>query len=101
MRVARRQFLSGRLSRMGVAAHAQDRSFLRAAILGSCLAQRAVTCRSCGDACDERAIRFVPRPGGTALPLFAFERCSGCGACVDVCPASALVLCAPDAGVAV
>jgi ferredoxin-type protein NapF len=51
-----------------------------------------VVCRGCGDACDAAAIRFSPRLGGAACPVILDERCTGCGACIPVCPASAITL---------
>ena len=46
------------------------------AVSDQCLARRQVECRSCGDACDARAIRFKPAPGGIE--------------CVGVCPVGAV-----------
>lgn len=62
----------------------------KAVIGGDCLAARKVECRVCGDFCDVRAIRFSLRPGGTALPEFNSEICTGCGACVVPCPTAAI-----------
>lgn len=55
-----------------------------------CLAARRVVCRSCGDACEARAIRFRPEVGGAGWPVTYEAACSGCGACVSVCPAGAI-----------
>jgi ferredoxin-type protein NapF len=55
-----------------------------------CLAARGVVCRSCGDSCPHAAIRFWPRIGGPALPEILDDACTGCGACVGVCPVSAI-----------
>lgn len=57
-----------------------------------CLAQKNVVCRSCGDACEARALRFVPRLGGAALPEIKTAACTGCGACVGACPARAVTM---------
>ena len=59
---------------------------LKARVLSSCLSLHAVVCRSCGEACDERAIRFELRTGGNALPGLDPDACTGCGECVSVCP---------------
>ena len=64
----------------------------RARIEEACLAQRNVVCRSCGDACEARAIRFRPRLGGAALPEVDWAACSGCGACVRPCPTHAIAM---------
>ena len=55
-----------------------------------CLAVRRVVCRSCGDACEARAIRFRLEAGGAGWPVMDGAACSGCGACVSVCPAGAI-----------
>ena len=58
----------------------------------TCLADRGVECRLCGEACDAGAIRFPPRLGGVAAPVIAVDRCTGCGDCLPLCPAAALKL---------
>lgn len=68
---------------------------IKADIAPACLAQNGVTCFSCRDACGEAAIRFRPAVGG-ALPELDLARCTGCGACVGVCPVAAISLAAPD-----
>ncbi|MBF0265059.1 MAG: ferredoxin-type protein NapF [Gammaproteobacteria bacterium] len=57
-----------------------------------CLVNKNVVCRSCGEVCDERAIRFKPKIGGVFIPEFDLGQCSGCGACVNVCPVNAVQL---------
>jgi ferredoxin-type protein NapF len=59
---------------------------LKATIGEGCLAANGVYCRSCGDACPERAIGFKPLVGGRATIEIDTSACSGCGACVSVCP---------------
>jgi len=63
---------------------------LRAAIGGNCLTFSRTVCRSCGEACAVQAIRFSPVLGGAAVPLLDTRSCTGCGACVAVCPAQAI-----------
>jgi ferredoxin-type protein NapF len=63
-----------------------------ARISGLCLAFRAVHCRSCLEACEPEAIRFVPRLGGVSTPSIFDQDCTGCGECRDVCPARAIAL---------
>ncbi len=65
---------------------------LRAEITGECLSVRGVACRSCGEVCDERAIRFRLEVGGIARPLLDVSACSGCGACFSVCPVRSVKL---------
>lgn len=62
------------------------------AIDGSCLARNNVACQSCRDACPQQAIRFRPRTGGPFLPEVDVDSCSGCGACIGVCPVGAIGL---------
>lgn len=62
----------------------------RIRLLPGCLHEKGVECRVCGDACDVRALRFRPRIGGLALLEVEAEACTGCGACVPVCPMQVL-----------
>ena len=78
-------FRETRYSRLGAFGH-------RAAIGRSCLAANGVVCRTCGDHCDARAIRFRLAVGGRSHPLVDAARCNGCGACVGVCPAQAVTM---------
>jgi len=57
-----------------------------------CLALNSVVCRACGDACETRAIHFQLKPGGIADPCISLENCTGCGACVSVCPVDAVLV---------
>jgi len=63
---------------------------LKAEILTSCLSLNAVVCRSCGEACDEEAIRFKLETGGIARPEVDAGQCTGCGECYGVCPVKAV-----------
>ncbi len=62
----------------------------KANVESNCLAQRNVDCRSCGDSCDEMAIHFKLAIGHVATPSIDEQSCSGCGACVSVCPVQAI-----------
>ena len=67
--------------------------FAHVAVVGDgCLARNDVACQSCGECCPEQAIRFRPRIGGPFLPGLNEEICSGCGACLSVCPVGAIGL---------
>jgi ferredoxin-type protein NapF len=59
---------------------------LKPVIGKGCLAENGIWCRSCGDVCPERAITFRMQIGGSAQILIDEHRCTGCGACVSVCP---------------
>ena len=62
----------------------------RLSIDNTCLPQRGVECRVCGDFCEVRAIRFVPRLGQPALPDVDPAVCTACGACVAPCPTGSI-----------
>ena len=59
-------------------------------IQANCLAFNGVECRACEDNCESRAIRFKREIGGIAKPQVNLEACNGCGACIAVCPVSAV-----------
>ena len=63
---------------------------LAASIQMECITFQGVVCRSCGEHCDAAAIRFEPVVGRGQLPKINIERCTGCGACVSVCPVKAM-----------
>lgn len=56
----------------------------------SCLAFKGIECRSCSDPCEPRAIRMKPRIGGVSIPHLDQTECSGCGACVALCPSQSV-----------
>lgn len=64
----------------------------KATISSRCLASNKIECRSCGDMCESMAIKFRLRSGDVALPKIELEDCSGCGACVAVCPGTAITV---------
>lgn len=65
-----------------------------AVISDGCLATNYVDCQACRDACAVGAIRFRPRLGGPFVPELTAEACTGCGACLSVCPTSAISMAA-------
>lgn len=77
-----------------------EETLVRIAAIGSaCVEPKGVSCRRCGEVCDENAIRFVPLPGGRAAPMLNAAMCSGCGECLAPCPVSAITLIARDTAV--
>ncbi|NIF30767.1 ferredoxin-type protein NapF [Enterobacter sp. Cy-643] len=58
----------------------------------TCLAWHQVECRSCEDACEPQAIRFIPTLHDVSRPQISSSACHGCGACVAGCPTSAITL---------
>ena len=59
-------------------------------IKDSCLSLKGTLCRTCGDACDKRAIKFSLQVGGRAQPVLNQELCTGCGECLFVCPVKSI-----------
>jgi len=70
----------------------------KADIGASCLSAQGVTCRSCEDSCDARAIRFRPVLGGKSQPHIDISQCTGCGECAFSCPAHAVTFSKMDTG---
>ncbi|OEF25540.1 ferredoxin-type protein NapF [Vibrio rumoiensis] len=64
----------------------------KAHISDACLAKQNVDCRSCGDSCEPFAIKFKLAIGAVAQPHIELPDCTGCGACVSVCPTSAITI---------
>ena len=64
----------------------------QAAISNTCLSMNGISCRLCQDSCAEQAIRFRLQTGGRAQPLLDPASCTGCGACVSICPSQSIAL---------
>ncbi len=62
-----------------------------------CMAWNGVICMSCQTACGYRAISMDPR----RRPHIDANQCTGCGACLGICPAKAIRVPAPDIPAAV
>lgn len=60
------------------------------AIEDKCLAYQNIECRSCSEICEAMVISFKPELGRVAQPKLDLDMCNGCGACVSVCPTSAI-----------
>ncbi|MFV0449210.1 MAG: ferredoxin-type protein NapF [Vibrio sp.] len=63
---------------------------IKADIKKNCLAYQNVECRSCGEICDTMAIQFKLQLNRVAQPVINIDDCSGCGACVSVCPTASI-----------
>lgn len=64
----------------------------RAVLDESCLAFANIDCQSCRDACEPLAITFRPTLHRAPQPQVSSDACTGCGACLSVCPAQAIKL---------
>ncbi len=60
------------------------------AVADTCLTHEGVDCQLCRDTCPEQAIRFRPRIGGPFYPEIMETACTGCGACIGICPVGAI-----------
>jgi len=63
-----------------------------AALKAGCLAEQGVMCRGCQDSCEPEAIVFPPRRAAISQPEIHTDLCTGCGACVSVCPSNAIAI---------
>ena len=59
---------------------------VRPKVDNTCLSATGVTCRTCEDQCEARAIRFTLKTGGRSVPQIDLSSCTGCGACAAPCP---------------
>jgi len=64
----------------------------QAEISAGCLNKKNVICRSCVDECETEAIRFKWIASGVSIPEIDNSLCSGCGACIGVCPEKSIVM---------
>ncbi len=60
------------------------------AVSDQCLAANGIYCESCRDACEPRALHFVPRLGTVPRLIVELELCTQCGECVSMCPQDAI-----------
>jgi ferredoxin-type protein NapF len=63
---------------------------VKISVSDQCLPKRGILCESCRDICIDEAISFERAPGLAPVPRISDGACTGCGACVSVCPAGAI-----------
>ena len=61
-----------------------------AEINNKCLTRNQIACQSCQDSCEPRAISFHYAVGKPPTPEINTDACTGCGACVSICPSQAV-----------
>lgn len=61
-------------------------------IKSNCLAMNQVVCQSCQDSCETEAISFKYIHSKIPQPQIELDKCNGCGACVSICPQTAIEL---------
>lgn len=59
---------------------------------GGCLQASGIACRLCTDACDHAALRFDSRTRPVGAIDVDADACTGCAACLPVCPTGSLTL---------
>ena len=64
--------------------------YLDVSVTSKCLSMNAVVCRTCSDNCEVQAIRFQLKVGGISEPIISLDDCTGCGACLHVCPVDSI-----------
>jgi len=57
-----------------------------------CLERQRITCRVCGEGCEQEAISFRPGASNGTAPRLDHDRCNGCGACLWLCPVNAVTI---------
>lgn len=68
----------------------------QAAVAAGCLNGSGVLCRICGEECETRAISYPLRDQGFSRPVLDRQRCTGCGACLRLCPVAAITMIIPS-----
>ncbi|MDM8562072.1 ferredoxin-type protein NapF [Candidatus Marithioploca araucensis] len=63
---------------------------IKAYIETNCLAKQGVICLTCRENCELKAIQLPLSP--VAVPIVNLEECSGCGACYQICPVTAITI---------
>jgi ferredoxin-type protein NapF len=70
------------------------------AINQNCLLQAGVTCQLCTDSCDAEALTFDLRVRPYGAVKLDEAACTGCGACISMCPVMAIDIIDQRAGTA-
>lgn len=60
-------------------------------ITDDCFSKKGIVCQTCKDECETRAIKLVWH-SAIPVPEIDQDACTGCGACISVCPNSSISL---------
>lgn len=63
---------------------------LKANIQSNCMLKLGISCQICADACLDDALKFDMSQAPSGAMLIDQTACTGCGACLSVCPAGAI-----------
>ncbi|MEH6404111.1 MAG: ferredoxin-type protein NapF [Sneathiella sp.] len=69
---------------------------LQAVVKSDCLAKNGVQCQACQDHCEVRAIEFDFFKQSIPAPSISTDKCTGCGACVSICPTNSILVISPN-----
>lgn len=57
-----------------------------------CIEFKGISCRRCGEVCDQSAIAFKLAGRGLYKPVIDINQCTLCGECLKICPVNAMTL---------
>lgn len=63
---------------------------LKAGIKNNCMLSNGISCQICADSCLEEALKFDLSHFPSGKMNIETEACTGCGACLSVCPINAI-----------
>ena len=58
----------------------------------NCLSFNKIACARCAEECESQSIKLDYSPDGVCRPEVNSNSCSGCGACISICPVSAITI---------
>lgn len=61
-----------------------------------CIEFKGMSCRRCGEMCDQGVISFKVAGRGLYKPVIDINQCTLCGECLKICPVNAMTLAGLD-----